>query len=144
MLSVQRQDVTNVVEKTVSAVGVFATTLGAAGVAMPADRRYDSVDLLPFLTGEKAGAPHERLYWRSGGQSALRDGKWKLVRKAGRQGELYDLDRDKGEATDLAGTHPAIAARLSATLAAWNKELIEPVFPGDTGRNKSRPIESPP
>lgn len=128
----------------VSAVDVFATTLGAAGVAMPADRRYDSVDLLPFLTGEKAGAPHERLYWRSGGQSALRDGKWKLVRKAGRQGELYDLDRDKGEATDLAGTHPAIAARLSATLAAWNKELIEPVFPGDTGRNKSRPIESPP
>ncbi|MEQ2005320.1 MAG: sulfatase-like hydrolase/transferase [Limisphaerales bacterium] len=114
----------------VSAVDVFATALGVAGVAMPTDRPYDSVNLMPFLTGEKTGVPHERLFWRSGGQFAVREGEWKLVRVRGKPDELYHLTEDIGEKQDLAHGQPTVASRLAAALTVWDKELIEPVFPG--------------
>ena len=79
--------------------------------------KLDGVNLLPYLTGEKAGAPHEALYWRFGPQVAIRTGDWKLVKGVGSVGvqgversvksnmdgaELYHLGRDIGEKTNLA------------------------------------------
>jgi hypothetical protein len=117
-------------DRPVSSVDVFATALAAAGVPMPTDRTYDSVNLIPYLTGEKAGAPHERLFWRNGSQLAVRDGNWKLVRAAGKSDEVYDLATDVAETKDLAAEQPAVAARLAKALNAWNGELIDPVFAG--------------
>ena len=121
-------------DRPVSSVDVFATTLAAAGVAMPTDRKYDSVNLLPYLTGEKSGAPHDRLFWRNAALRAVREGNWKLVRGAGKADEVYDLAKDVGETKDVAAANPAVAARLAAALDAWNQELIDPVFPGATGQ----------
>lgn len=121
-------------DRPVSSLDVFATTLAAAGVAMPADRKYDSVNLVPYLTGEKSGAPHERLFWRNAALRAVREGNWKLVRGAGKADELYDLAKDVGETKDVAAANPAVAARLAAALEAWNQELIEPAFPGTGGQ----------
>jgi arylsulfatase A-like enzyme len=114
----------------VSSVDVFATSLAAAGAPMPTDKSYDSVNLLPYLTGEKAGAPHERLFWRNGQLRAVREGRWKLVHLPKQAPELYDLSADIAETTDLAAKHPAEVARLGAALEAWERELIEPVFAG--------------
>ncbi len=114
----------------VSSVDVFATALALAGQPMPTDRKYDSVNLMPYLTGENRGSPHERLYWRTGPLLAVREGEWKLVRGASKADELYNLASDLGETKDLASTQPAVAARLAAALDAWNRELIAPVFPG--------------
>ncbi len=121
-------------ERPVSSLDVFATALGVAGVAMPADRRYDGVNLIPYLTGENNGVPHERLFWRNSALLAVREGDWKLVRGAGATDELYDLKSDVVETKNLAAAQPAIAARLAAALEAWNKELVEPAFPGAAGR----------
>src|SRR5262249_14129808 len=44
--------------------------------------KLDGVNLLPYLRGEKKEAPHEALYWRFGGQMAIRKGDWKLVKAA--------------------------------------------------------------
>ena len=41
---------------------ISATALAAAGAAATA---IDGVDLLPFLKGQKSGAPHDILFWRS-------------------------------------------------------------------------------
>ncbi len=122
-------------ERPVSSLDVFATALGVAGVAMPADRRHDGVNLIPYLTGENKGAPHERLFWRNGALLAVREGDWKLVRGAGTTDELYNLKSDVAETKNLATAQPAIAARLAAALEAWSKELVEPAFPGASGRN---------
>jgi arylsulfatase A-like enzyme len=117
-------------EQPVSSVDVFATALACAGVPMPADKIYDSVDLLPFLSGEKSGAPHERLYWRDGAQLAARQGSSKLVRHASQTDELYDLVADLAETNNLAPTHSETAKPLGAALDAWDKELVPPAFPG--------------
>lgn len=114
----------------VISLDVFATALGAAGVPMPTDRAYDSVNLLPYLTGQASGDPHERLFWRSGAKLAVREGRWKLVRDAGKPDELYDLEADVAESKDLAAQQPAVAARLTAALEGWNRQLIDPVFAG--------------
>ena len=103
-------------QRPVSSIDVFATTLAAAGVPMPSDRKYDSVNLLPYLTGANAAPPHDRLFWRSGALLAVRDGDWKLVRGAGPAEELYDLAADVGETRDLAASRPEVRARLAAAL----------------------------
>ena len=121
-------------DRPVSSLDVFATTLAAAGVPMPSDRRYDSVNLIPYLTGRNPAAPHDRLFWRNGALLAVREGDWKLVRGAGAKDELYNLAKDLGEKSDLASSQPAVARRLAAALDAWNGELIEPAFPGLTAR----------
>lgn len=125
----------------VSSVDVFATALAVAGVPMPADKKYDSVNLLPFLAGEKSGPPHDRLFWRaSNGRWATREGSFKLVRQKGKSDELYDLAADIGETNDLAAAKSDVVKRLGSALDAWDKELIPPAFAGVSG---GRPNKSP-
>ena len=122
-------------DRPVSSLDVFATSLGAAGVPMPTDKKYDSVNLLTFLTGEKTGAPHDRLFWRNGDLRAVREGNWKLIRNGTRPPELYDLAKDIGETTDVATAQFAVTARLDAALGEWDKELMAPAFVG-AGANR--------
>jgi uncharacterized sulfatase len=57
---------------------LFATSLGAAGIAPPADRAIDGKDLLPLLAGP-GRPPHEALFGFRGAElRTVRAGKWKL------------------------------------------------------------------
>ncbi len=109
----------------VSALDVCATALAAAGAAGEAGA-LDGVDLLPSLRGERAQAPHEFLFWRSGPNAAARRGPWKLLRTGDGRGRLFDLARDPGEEHDLAGERPDEAAELERALEAWSAELPPP------------------
>lgn len=111
-------------EHPVTALDVAATAAALAGIeTKPGD--LDGVDLIPHLTGALDTPPHEALYWRWGAQSAIREGKWKLLR-GGEREYLYDLSSDIGETRNLAGQHPGIAARLRGKLTAWCEELNPP------------------
>jgi len=103
---------------------VHATALAAAGGGMPADKPLDGVNLLPFLTGKQEGAPHERLLWRSGQQSAVRDGDWKLVQVRGQQPQLYDLKDDIGESRDMAREKPELLRQLQSAYAEWDRQMM--------------------
>jgi arylsulfatase A-like enzyme len=125
----------------VSALDVFATAAAVAGAALPADRKMDSVNLVPHLTGEKAGPPHESLVWRTngkGGNYALREGQWKLVRQGDAAPELYDLNADVGEASDIASAHPDKVKSLLGKLNAWEAEMIEPAFQGPVQNQRKK------
>jgi arylsulfatase A-like enzyme len=68
--------------KSVDLVDIYATVAAAAGVTIPAERKLDSVNLLPFVTGQNSGTPHEIVYAcnnRDGNQWSVRKGDWKLV-----------------------------------------------------------------
>jgi arylsulfatase A-like enzyme len=112
----------------VIALDVVPTALAAAGVAAPAARKLDGVNLLPHVTAKALGRPHEHLYWRilGGRQSAVRDSQYKLIRGASGSTELYDLQADIGETKDLAREKPAVVKSLSASLAQWNRTLSTP------------------
>lgn len=103
---------------------LFATLLSRVGLPLPADRPYDSLDLL-------AGRdPSRHLYWRSDFNRAVRAGRWKLIedRRSG-IALLYDLATDPGERRNLAGTHPDRVAALIAELDRWEEGLAEPEWP---------------
>ena len=117
---------------------VLPTALAAAGVAIPKDS-LDGVNLLPFLTGANAAAPHEALYWRSGRRMAIREGDWKLVRSDTRAPEdtagmtlagaaLYDVRADPGEAHDLAARDPERVRALGARWWSWSRTLAAPAW----------------
>ena len=106
---------------------LLPTILAAAGQTVSSEDRLDGVDLLPFLTGKKSGAPHEYLYWRFGKQLALRHGDWKLVRgRDETELRLYHLKDDIGEENDLMSSQPHRARELLAIYEAWNKTLQPP------------------
>jgi hypothetical protein len=44
----------------------------------------------------------------------VRQGKWKLVSRYREEWELYDLEADRTELTNLAARHPGKAARVGA------------------------------
>jgi arylsulfatase A-like enzyme len=111
----------------------FTTAITLAGGSVPADRKIDGVNLIPYLTGENAAAPHDFLFWRSGGPGgnyAARMGDWKYVRLGKSAPELYNLKDDIGESKNLASDKPEVLAKLDAAVAAWDKETIAPVFAG--------------
>lgn len=122
----------------VISLDVMATALAAARIPVPADKAYDSVNLLPHITGEAPGAPHSALFWRAalGKSLAVREGNWKLIRTQGQPDELYNLAEDIGESKDLSASQLDVKQRLVNSLENWNKQLIEPVFLGSSVKSE--------
>ncbi len=118
-------------DQPVIALDFLPTALAAAELADLMPKNLDGVNLLPFLTGEKSGAPHELLFWRTGGpggNNAVRRGNMKLVRNGKTEPELYDLAADVGESRNLAAEKPEIVKELVAAIAEWEKGTIAPTF----------------
>ncbi len=111
----------------------LATLLDVAGLPAPADT--DGISYLPTLLGRGDQQPaHRYLFWDFagyGGQLAVRMGRWKGVQRDVRQNaaapvELYDLQVDPGEATDVAAQQPAVVAQIRQLLRdARDPPLVE-------------------
>lgn len=110
------------VVEAVSALDVSATILAAAGARLREDLDPDGTDLAGPIEGTRA------LFWRRGRSGAVREGRWKLVTRRKLAPELYDLAADPGESNDLAEANPAVVERLATRYAAWEAELVEPLW----------------
>jgi arylsulfatase A-like enzyme len=73
--------------------------------------------MLPAWRGERVD--DRPMFWEHEGNSAVRLGRWKLVRRYGRPWELYDLVADRTELTDLAGSHPGRVASMAEEYEVW-------------------------
>ena len=114
---------------------LFATLSDLTSKPLPAGSAEDSVSFLPALSGKpiesaRAGVIHHSV----SGHFAYRQGKWKLCLAKGSAGwtgpkerelpddapkaQLYDLEKDPGETTNLYATHPEVAERLLKLLEA--------------------------
>jgi arylsulfatase A-like enzyme len=112
-------------DRPVIQLDIHPTALAAAGVAPPADVKYDGVNLLPYLTGEKSEPPHAALFWRFGRQRAVRAGDWKLT-DMGTGAELFNVTKDIGEKENLAAKEPEKLKELEAAYQTWNAGNIVP------------------
>lgn len=127
--------------KPVSTLDVFATV--AAANQLPADpaRPLDGVDLVPFLRGDKLGAPHERLFQRmfDHGTYVVREGNFKLIqRKRDMPLQLYNLADDQMEKNNIAEQNPDMVKALSERFREWNSQMIAPTVPGVDMREWSK------
>jgi arylsulfatase A-like enzyme len=114
----------------VSSLDVFATAVALTSANVPAGHTLEGTNILPYLTGRQAGAPHDRLFWRSGGGAkfAVREGDWKLVGGQNGKTQLFNLAEDIGESNDLAAAQGEVLTRLSRAYDEWNKDNVPPLF----------------
>ena len=115
---------------------LLPTLAALTGAKLPTDRIIDGKDISAILLG-KAGAksPHDLLYYESDG---LRQSQWKLVRvrdKGNSKLELYDLEQDIGEKTDLADKEPARVKAMLALLDAHTAEIKKNTRPAGLAPN---------
>ncbi len=129
-------------QELVTSMDLLPTFAKLAGSGPPENRKIDGVDVWPLLSGEAgAKSPHDTFfYYRTSQLRAVRSGKWKLhlpvnllalnpgTRNVFAKLELYDLEVDKEEATNLAAEHPDVVARLMEIADRARDEL------GDVGR----------
>ena len=100
------------------------TAADLAGAPVPAG--IDGISIHPTLTG-RPQENHPFLYWEfhegQGSKQAVRMGQWKGVRLDPKQPlELYDLNADLGEQTDVAAEHPYIVRTMREYLAGARVE----------------------
>ena len=85
----------------------------------------DGISFLPTLLGNgDRQHTHRYLYWEFpsyNGQQAVRLGNWKAIRKDIFDGnlelELYNLQDDPGESTDLSGSHPDVVREIERIMS---------------------------
>ena len=117
----------------VSSMDILGTIAGITGVEIAAERPLDGVNLIPYLTGEKRGEPHEVIYLRKWDQKryALRKGDFKLViPEKDISPRLFNLRKDLSEKNNIAQWNEGKLKELEKLLWEWDSELIEPKFLG--------------
>jgi len=125
-------------------IDVLPTMLAAAGAKDPGN--LDGVNFLPALRGDSslpARLWYSYVHQAEEAQASVHDGKWKLVGKgdvfaekppAAPTWELYDLEADPTEKTDVGADHTDIARRLRARLHEFGKLEVPGVKAYNEGR----------
>ena len=87
-------------------VDILPTIMEVTGASYPSDydghaiQDFDGESLVPMF--ERADYQRQQpIFWEHEGNCAFRIGEWKLVREFGRDWELYNMDEDRTELTDL-------------------------------------------
>ena len=124
-------------------IDYMATCIELAGAIYPTTYKNESIkplegkSLLPAFRGIKID--REALYWEHEGNRAIRLGNWKLVSFRGEPWELYDLDKDRSETTNLANQYPEITKKLGVM---WNdyaaRASVFPLTPPLLNRKKNK------
>ena len=102
---------------------LFVACAKLAGARLPSGMMLDGRDPLPLLR-ERAGSPHDSLYFSYGRHAALRRGDWKILRERPTQPwRLFDLATDAGESRNQAALKPDRVSELAATFERWEKSF---------------------
>ncbi|MEM6776268.1 MAG: sulfatase-like hydrolase/transferase [Planctomycetota bacterium] len=116
---------------------VVPTVLDATGTHYPAQHHgeaitpVEGISMLPMIRGESTD--ERALAFEHQAARGLRRGKWKLT-WGKRQNdevrwELFDLDRDRSEQTDLAGQYPDVVDELAKQWESWARRVgAEPYY----------------
>lgn len=119
--------------QTVELTDLMATAADILGVPLPPAAGPDSVSLLPLLKGSRQPVHRYNVYQSIDGDFAIQEGKWKLELCAGSGGweqpknkeaiagglpavQLYDMDADIGEKTNVEAAHQDIVLQLAKDL----------------------------
>ncbi|UWP60802.1 sulfatase family protein [Ruminococcus gauvreauii] len=132
-----------IIEEPVAAMDLFPTLLNLAG-GDAAEYTLDGSDLTTLLT-TGADHVHDQIFWEMEGQTAVREGNYKLVlngqlvESEAPQDEIFlsDLAGDPGETHNIAGQYPEITERLKNAAISWRENLERNWDEKFAGRYKS-------
>jgi len=126
----------------------YPTILDLCGLPLLPEQHVDGVSLVPAVEGK--AMPERPLYWHyphygnQGGEpsSIVRKGPWKLIHyyEDGRN-ELYNLENDPSETSDLSLEMPVTTKRMAGELMAW-LESVNAGFPAADPRYDAAAAEA--
>jgi len=111
----------------------FPTFAELAGADLPTTQHTDGISMVATLTGKGEQIKHDYLYWEfpeTGGQQALRMGKWKAVilnqnrDNVDKTMQLYDLSTDLREQNDLAPQYPELVDNIRQIMASEHTPAV--------------------
>ncbi len=113
----------SVCDEIAATIDLLPTIARLTGAEVPDDRVIDGKDIWPLLSGRKdAKTPHDAyFYYRGTKLEAVRVENWKLRRT--KEIELFDLDKDISETTNLAEANPEVVQRLLGVMDEFDAEL---------------------
>lgn len=134
----------SVYNQPVISLDIFATMIAQTKIPVIPKHQLDGVNLLPYLDGQKSGAPHKFLFWRKydAHEFAVRSGSDKMILKGDSTQLLFDLDQDISEKNNLSSEKEDRVRQLSNDVEKWGKKLVPPTFLGlmqDVRYSKSHP-----
>ncbi len=114
----------------------LATCAEIVGETLPDDAGEDSVSILPILKGGDRAVREAVVHHSIDGKFAIRQGRWKLILCPGSggwskprdkeaiklglpPGQLYDMETDPGETTNLYAERPEVVERLTKLLEKY-------------------------
>jgi arylsulfatase A-like enzyme len=105
----------------ISQTDLLVSMAALVGVPLPQGQAFDSENVLPAFMGQSEHGRDVLVEADVRQRTAIRKGRWKLLdmdlpgRSVGTAGincELYDLEADPSEATNVAAQHPEVVAEL--------------------------------
>ena len=116
-------------DKPIIALDIFATVASAAKAEKYIKNEIDGVNLIPYLSGNKSGLPHEYLYWKNPDKDidVIRDNRYKYLRIKNDE-YIFDLKNDISEESNIIDLSKPIYDRLKSQFKLWEKDMIDPVF----------------
>ena len=116
-------------DKPIIALDIFATVVSAAKAEKHIKNEIDGVNLIPYLSGNKPGSPHEYLYWKNPDKDidVIRDDRYKYLRIKNDE-YIFDLKNDISEESNIIDLSKPIYDRLKSQFKLWEKDMIDPVF----------------
>ncbi len=104
---------------------LVALAISVSGAKPDSYRKLDGLDPMGALSGQQS-SPHEFLYFHYGGGSAIRYGRYKLIRPSkGKPWDLYDLQTDIGETKNLASAHLDIVELMRGEFERWYTDAAQ-------------------
>jgi len=100
---------------------MFPTLMAMADLKMPETRPLDGKNIWPALHAN-AASPVDSYYWSWHSEDAIRTAQWRMHRFCDHV-ELYDIQADIGETTNVAAKHPDVVAALKGKMDAWVKSM---------------------
>jgi arylsulfatase len=107
---------------------LLATFIDLGGVQYPATHHGHEIiplegkSLAPIFHGRQREG-HGSLYWEHEGNSAMREGDWKLVSRATEYWELHNMRTDRTEMVNLVDNYPQRVQRMAVMYEAWAKRV---------------------
>jgi arylsulfatase A-like enzyme len=137
-------------DHTVCLNDLMATAAELTGAKIPQNAGEDSVSIVPeLLGGTTKGSREATIHQSAAGDLAIRQGPWKMIFFKSGKRELYNVQTDLSETTDVLASNPEPAAKMvelaksyitngRSTAGAPQKNEFDLSIPGDEGNGKRR------
>jgi arylsulfatase A-like enzyme len=124
----------------VSSLDILATIVKQSDIDVSKNKPLDGVDLMPFITGEKSGNPHDILFWRhlKAKSHAVRRGDDKLV-QVKQKTMLFDLNEDLSENKNIVDKAIENEDSMQKAYQQWESQLQGAAFPYLGSWKENRP-----